>query len=272
MSPFYVTVSFINCKFHGNSELIIITTAVCSAYDHCELIISKAVMSTNMMLTNVSFVKCEFINNRDRIIQAKNTIPVSSNLKVNILFESLIISHNHASQSTIIAITKMNVHINGTFNVTNNRCRQAIIHFHSCDILFSGKMMFSKNDCKEVISLNTHIKVMKYANISFFRNSCRNDVISVETSDEYNQPHPFCLFQYVTIKNDTVTKDLVAHYTITFKYNFKSLNFNNFISINRSKSASKSNYCTVSFCRFIFHCKWFLQPHFMITLSTLLKL
>ena len=206
VSPFNKTVNFINCKFCYNSELIVITTV---AYEYFELTVTDAIISTNMILTNISLVKCQFINNIHTLIVTENRNPVLSNLKVNILFESLIITRNHVSagaRANMISITTMNVHINGTFNVTNNRCRQVIIHFQSCDILFSGKMIFNKNDCKEVISTNTHIKVMEYTNISFLKNGCENNVILVEGSNEYYQPYPLCLFQYITMNISIVTK------------------------------------------------------------------
>ena len=175
VSPFNKTVSFINCIFHDNMGLIVITTVVCGASNDCELITTNAIMSTNynVMLTNISFVKCQFIGNRNSIINIDNIDPILSNLKANILFESLIVLHNYLSAGVIpntISITTMNVHINGTFNVTKNHCIQAIIHFQSCDILFSGKMMFIENTCNEVILMNTHIKVMEYTNIFFIKN------------------------------------------------------------------------------------------------------
>ena len=253
------TVSFINCLFHNNMELIVITTVVCRAPNDCELIITNAIMSTNVMLTNISFKKCQFIGNRNIIIRMDKRDPILSNLKANLLFESLAISHNHLSVDTttnLISIATMNVHINGTFNVTNNQCRQVIVHFRSCDILFSGKMIFDKNHCTEVISTNTHIKVLEYTNISFFKNRCNNDVILVEASDEYYQPYPLCLFQYIKVNSSTVIKDLVAHYAIIFKNNYKSYKYKHIFNLNRSKSPSKSNYCTVLFCRFICRCKW----------------
>ena len=153
VSPFNETVSFINCKFHSNVELIAIIIEVCSVSNDCKQIITNATMSTSMMLTNVSFVKCEFISNINRIILAENQYPISSNLKANILFESLIISHNYASEgksSDTISITTMNVHINGTLNVTYNKYKKSTVNFQSCDILFSGKIIFFKNDCKEL--------------------------------------------------------------------------------------------------------------------------
>ena len=259
VSSFNKTVSFINCIFRNNMQLIAITTIVCRVPNDCELIVTNAIMSTNVLLTNISFVKCQFISNRNRIIWTNNRDPMLSNLKANILFEFLIISHNYLSAETtndMISITTMNVHINGTFNVTNNHCGLTIVNFRSCDVLFSGKMIFNRNDCKGMISTNTHIKVMEYTNITFFKNRCHDDVILVEASDEYYQPYPLCLFQYIAMDSGTVTKDLVAHYNIIFKYNYKSLKYNHIINFNRSKSPSQSNYCTVSFCRFISRCKW----------------
>ena len=141
-----------------------------------KLITNNAIMSTNVMLINVSFVKCQFIGNRNSIINIDNIDPILSNLKANVLFESLIVLHNYPSAGVIpntISINTMNVHINDTFNVTKNHCIQAIIHFQSCDILFSGKMMFIENTCNEVILMNTHIKVMEYTNISFIENRCK---------------------------------------------------------------------------------------------------
>ena len=259
VSPFNKTVNFINCKFHDNSELMVITTVVHEAF---ELTVTDAIMSTNMILTNISFVKCQFINNIHRLIVMENSNP---NLKLNILFESLNFSYNYVSavaRANVISITTMNVHINGTFNVTNNRCRQAIIHFQTCDILFSGKMIFNRNYCKEVILTNTHIKVMEYTNILFFKNRCEKNVILVETSDEYYQPYPLCLFQYIAMNSSTVTKDLVTRYAIILKYNFKSLKHNHIINFNNSESPTQSNDCTVSFCRFLSRCKWLTSAAF----------
>ena len=226
-SLFNKTVRFINCEFHDNMGLITIAIVVCRYPNECELIVNatNALLSANKILTNISFVKCQFISNVNEFMVVNNKYPILSNFKANILFESLIISHNYPSRGSsanIISITTMNVHINGTFNVTNNRCKQAIVQFWSCDVLFSGTMVFFRNICKGVISTNTHIKVMEYTNITFFKNICENNVILVETSVEYYQPYPFCLFQYITMNNNTKTKDLLAHYAIVFRYNHKS--------------------------------------------------
>ena len=130
VSPFNKTVSFSNCKFCDNKKSITKTIVVGKA---CEVIDTNAIVSTNMMLTNISFVKCQFISNIQRLIAIENGNSILSNLIGNILFEPLIISHNDyvpggITVNTISITTIINVHINGTFNVTSNRCQQAIVH------------------------------------------------------------------------------------------------------------------------------------------------
>ena len=64
------------------------------------------------------------------------------------------------------------------------------------------------------------------------------------------------------MNNDNVTKDLLTHYAITFKYHYKRFKYSHIINFNRYKSPSQSNYCTVSFFRFISHCKWLSSAAF----------
>ena len=51
-------------------ELIRITIVVYKGY---EVIDTNAIMSTNMMVTNISFVKCQFISNIQRLIVIENS-------------------------------------------------------------------------------------------------------------------------------------------------------------------------------------------------------
>jgi len=49
---------------------------------------------------------------------------------------------------------------------------------------------------------------MEYTNISFAYNRYQNNLsmIAVENTAENIQPHPFCLFQYITVNNNTKQK------------------------------------------------------------------
>ena len=254
VTPFNKTVSFINCKFRRNLEVIRVISEVCRGTRgsfECEQFVTK---DMNLMMTNISFVKCEFINNRNTVILVKNGNPIQGGLKANILLRSLIISQTTSlteNDMHMILITAMNVHINETFIVTNNECNLAIMHFQSCDILFSGKIIFNKNNCTNVISVDTHMKIMEHTNISFVRNTCHNNIISVESSHEYHQPYPLCLFQYIPMSNNRMPKTLlITRYAINFIYNY------NHIRIRGTKSPSPVKDDPMSFCRFFSHCKW----------------
>ena len=94
----------------------------------------------------------------------------------------------------------------GPINVINNIVTLSIIRFHSCDILFSGEIKFDTNNCAQVISLDTYIKVMEYTNITFVSNGHLNNIIAIENAQGYYQPYPFCLFQYVAMDSNIITK------------------------------------------------------------------
>ena len=256
VTPFNKTLSFINLKFHSNMEVIrVITEVFKGPYDYEQFITNDMIL----MITNISFVRCEFTYNINALILVENRDPIRGDLKANILLQSLIISRTIPildNDMHIISISAMNVHINDTFTVTNNKCYLAIMHFQSCDILFSGKIVFNKNNCTKVISVDTHIKIMEHTNLSFVRNICQNNIISVESSDEYHQPYPLCLFQYIPMSNNTMPEEsLTTHYAINFIYNVLKYNHIRFHS-SKPHAPSQGKDGPIQFCHFISRCKW----------------
>ena len=119
----------------------------------------------------------------------------------------------------IILIFNMKVHVKGPINVIGNDATKSVLQFQSCDILFSGEIIFESNNCAQLILLNNYIKVMEYANITFFNNSHQNNIIAVENAKGHYQPYPFCLFQYVAINGNRTTTEISSHYDITFIHN-----------------------------------------------------
>ena len=193
--PFNKTVDFINCEFLSNKGVVRVMISVCRPHI-CELFISNA--SFALIITSIKFVRCQFINNSDRLLIIENKAPA---LKGKVLLKSLNITHNvqppKHQGNNIITITTMKVYITGTFNATKNTCKFSIIQFELCDIMLSGRIIFSKNRCAQVILLDTYIKVMEYANITFSHNLYYNNLIAIENAVDYHQPHPFCFFQYI---------------------------------------------------------------------------
>ena len=101
-----------------------------------------------MIITTTSFVGCKFTNNSRGLLFIENKAPALG--KAIILLKSLNISHNYLNlqaNNQIILLVNMDVHISGTFHVTDNRNKFSIVHFLSCDILLSGKILFNNNYC-----------------------------------------------------------------------------------------------------------------------------
>jgi len=83
LSPINKNVSFINCDFHGNMEVIKIIIMLCKSFN-CELLISNATFP--MILTNISFVRCQFIDNRQRLLLIENRAPALGKVTCLVLY------------------------------------------------------------------------------------------------------------------------------------------------------------------------------------------
>ena len=93
---------------------------------------------------------------------------------------------------------------------------------------------------------------MEYTNITFINNKYFSKLITRTLSEEYNQPYPFCLFQYITMNSNNYNirlKHLQTHYIINFTGNRRA-------TLHFTRTSSQISNCSVSFCHFIFHCKW----------------
>ena len=157
----------------------------------------------------------------------------------NILFNGpMTVSNNRAS---VMQMHSCNVTFNGSVNIYDNKrywC-DYIIQFHFCNILFSRDIFVTSNLCRVIIILKSHresayITVMPYSNITFTQNKYIN-LITFEIDPAYNNPYPFCLFQYVTLPN--LPEVLPSHYDVIISDNFTCN-------------------CYLSFHHFISHCKW----------------
>ena len=217
-----------------------------------------------LTITNISFIKCQFKNNSGEILMIENNHQMSD--KVNVFIQSSNFSRNKENlnhgNTVMISFTKMNVHIKGPVIFLNNGIANSeiyktfsVINFHSCDITFIDAITFDKNTCQQVILLDTYIKVMEHANITFVNNIYFNEVLVVESVKEFNQPHPFCLFQYIAINNiNLTTKDLQTHYIIIFSNNRPLRHVLN----------AQNIHCSRSFCHFISHCNWLPSTAFHV--------
>ena len=255
-SPTNQSISFTNSKFLLNEKNLIRVDVTLPANNTigCRLVnyLHQQLLS---IAININFINCQFRSNRQKVLTIENKVVASH--QVNVLFESLSILHNsyngiyfkRIQYNNIISVTKANIHIRGPVNVAYNHALLSIMRFQSCDILFSGKVTFYTNYCNEVISMDTHTKVMEYTNITFVNNKYFSKLITIESKEDYYQPYPFCLFQYIKMNYSSITEELLPHYIIIVKHNYNT----NSTGITLS---SQNNNCSVSFCHFTSHCKW----------------
>ena len=241
-------ISFINCTFLKNQfchPSLIIVKATSSNHLYCKLFTN---MTSHLMATNISFIRCQFSKNKCAVLQVSGIKGL-----VNVFFESLNVSYNMPIKikgTDIISIRSMNAYFIGSINIFLNHCKANIIQFFSCNITFNGRTIFDANYCARVISLNTYLTIMEYTNITFVNNRYEKTLISVKDDTGYYQPHPFCLFQYVTNKSTAAIKSLLTHYVITIYRN-------NPVSITGLKLPQTDRlYSSVSFCYFTSHCQW----------------
>ena len=196
---------------------------------------------------NISFIKFQISSTigslADELLIIENEVAPLTKAYVHVLLESFSITNNKNTKFGII-MKKVTVHFHGPVDIYKNKVKFSIIQFQSSIVLFSGTIKLHKNNCNEVILLGTQIKILEYANISFVKNVYRNSLLAVERTEEYNQPYPLCLFQYIAMNRNTT--ESLSHYNIKF--------YRNYIH----HSSAKTNICsvTVSFSDIITHCKW----------------
>ena len=172
---------------------------------------------------------------------------IANNLMIfhssDVLFNGPMTISNNAG--SVMQMSSCNITFNGSVNIYDNYIFDVyiceyIMQFTSCNMLFSKDIFISSNICKMIIIIKSHraelsyIKVMEYSKIALTQNNCSN-VIAVEIDSIYNNPYPFCLFQYVTLQN--ISTILPSHYTIIISDSFLST-------------------CKLSFYYFLSHCQW----------------
>ena len=245
-------ICFINSTFHDNIKDVIKIdiTQPPSSIVQCSLVNVNKVAPLIAINHNISFTKCQFKGNKQKLLTIDNAL--TTLFQVNVLLESLNILHNSYNRFDrikyidIISVTKVNVHLKGPIVVAYNHVFLSIMKFQSCDIIFSGMIIFDTNYCEQIMSLDTHTKLTEYTNLIFVNNKYYSKLINVERIEE---PYPFCLFQYISIINDKTTKEVLTHYNIT-------INHNHIMNGSGFQLPSQNNSCYASFCHFTTHCKW----------------
>ena len=177
------------------------------------------------------------------------------------------ILNNIALWSSLMEFNSCTMYITGPITISDNMAGN-IIFLHSCTTLFQGPITISSNSANSVMLLEAsdvtfskkiifisnksikiitieaeypYIKVMQHANITFASNVYSLALYFIAFI-KYNNPYPFCVFQY-TVAKDILSTVKSEDYTITFSNNIR-------------KNHQLTNRCTLTFVHFTSHCKW----------------
>ena len=165
--------------------------------------------------TNISFEGCQFTYNKGGLItvrrfdcEANVSFIGPSRLSITEAF-----SNNHKT-CNLMYFSDMNVYIIGPVMISSNHA-WSVIELHMCDVTFSNSITFKSNRCRQVIRmLGTYIKVKEYTNITLTKNILKTKLIE---TDNDNELYPLCIFQFVTLRNISVS---LTHYSINLVDNF----------------------------------------------------
>ena len=210
LKPVYMIIRFLNIEFHNNhnNQLRILIAPLANTIG-CKL--ANTFKSTVPVVINISIMKFQICGSREYsdLLVIDNYVATFD--EVNVFFKLLNFTKNNIVGGSITLI-KVNVHFAELINVTKNTFKSSVMRLQSCDISFSGTVTLHENYCSEVISVDTHIKILDYTNISIVKNVYKNSLLAVRSTEEYNQPYPLCLFQYIALNSSKLSTYLPSHF------------------------------------------------------------
>ena len=237
------SLAFKQCNFTGNFHSSTLVYIMIRAGKTCH----RQRMHCNIpLITNVSFVKCQFYKNVVGVL-----ISVGARYcKANFLmigpsrFVHTRCGANKYNDYNVLSISQMAVNITGPIIMLSNHA-QTMMQFKHCNVLFYNKITFESNGCNQVMYLqSTYIKIMEYANISFFRNGYRYKVMTTAYNYESNL-YPPCIFQFITWRNITAFPKLYSVNMIgNVHYDYKISN------------KERNQNCLFPYYHFTPHCYW----------------
>ena len=142
MLYFKMTLTFLNCKFFNNNDILLLSMEVYYK-DMCEIQINgSCVYFSKLVIAN-----CSFFNNKWTLLQVLGIRPLAC-MKVYII-GPIYIAKNYiiSSASALIHIKGVIVHINGPVYISSNSiAMESVMSIFNSHILFNGPIIISNNE------------------------------------------------------------------------------------------------------------------------------
>jgi len=224
-----VIVEFVQCAFYSNHlepapllEIAVIICKSCRRSRICNIIRFSSYLTID---------NCIFSHNQAPILMLQGMYAHNVVVKV-LLIGSILISRTvitvlaagDYNYRSLIHLKKVDVYMNSTINVSYNKASSLLL-FESCDVVsISGTFCFIANICSDqtigLIAGTKYIIIKEYTIIKFIDNHSYH-LISVGdyryNNVHFNQPNPYCLFQYMRANNTVNSPPPTDHYTIIIK-------------------------------------------------------
>ena len=165
--------------------------------------ISSDCLDFALHVNNVMFYK-----NKHTLLKVKTDLemPCLSHYHLSYLISTTgyFIAEDNRAQ-TLLSLQCGQIHFNGITRFINNRFMfmSEAIYLSSTMLKFSNSILFDNNHCKQLISLDCkqcYSVLSGIANLTLLHNTVSNQLIRVPT--RYNNPYPYCLFQYYSPVNN----------------------------------------------------------------------
>ena len=211
MFSFSTTLSISNCDFHH----------IASLYSTLEIMINPLTYKLND--AKVFIKACSFFDNNNPLLFIRGHEPGSDFLQLGPIEVKLTNCREGVFYHTM-KIISMTALIQGPVTIDNNQSPDSLLTFEKCNITFSDKIMFTTNTCSSLITLKSgtsFVKLTQNSTIAFSDNYISNEIIDVD-NDRYNNPYPYCIFQFISSQNiytNTTPSILPTNYRIIFDRN-----------------------------------------------------
>ena len=253
--------SWTNVASHKNLMLTNVTFNKCSFKKTSGAFLD---LSGSKQLTSVSFVGLDinWLGTPDTAIRISNMVahihgPISISdihsdhgylieFQLCLIFITGPITISKIEVTIIIFLDSCTALFQGPITISNNYVIDSVILFKTSDVTFDKNIIFISNDCNNIIAIESeypYIKVMQHANITFDSNEYSHGLIKFESNIKYNNPYPFCIFQYTIAKGNVLTVK-PEDYTIIFD---TYIDFQMLFQLPEY---------TLTFVHFASHCKW----------------
>ena len=197
---------------------------------------------------------CTFFNTRNPLLHVTGHLTKFDHDIIHLgPLEVQVMVSNEEFKDYAIYLHYLTVIMKGPLTIMRSQALSRFIIFETCVVVFTGRITLTSNVCAYLIALKSDslfIALTQNTSITLSNNCVSNEIIEVD-NNPYNNPFPYCIFQFVTIENiSSEDTPMPNDYRIILD-NIDSCFVND-----------KDKKCKISFHDYTSHCQWINESAF----------